>query len=168
MSDREKHDSDLAMYIGMAEAQADEIQSLRAKNKKLEGENRIKGEWIRTRQCPDHSGKWERGRCLQCEVESLRSEAKRSAKPRIVAAAVLTDDGVIHSMPPPHRHHHIVHAMNKVTSNGDQGAIHRGTQGFLMSDGNFVRRVPAVRIATEAGQVVRRTHPKRLFSEDLW
>lgn len=41
---------------------------------KAEAELRIKSEFIRTRQCPDHSGKWERGRCLQCEVERLSKE----------------------------------------------------------------------------------------------
>ena len=34
---------------------------------------RIKSEFLKTRQCPDHSGKWKRGRCLQCEIE--RAEA---------------------------------------------------------------------------------------------
>ena len=58
---------------------ADEIERLKAENEwlqsqldKSKAEARIKGEWIRSRQCPDHSGKWERGRCLQCEIEELR------------------------------------------------------------------------------------------------
>ncbi len=37
----------------------------------LQGELRIKSEFISTRQCPDHNGKWPRGRCLQCEIEQL-------------------------------------------------------------------------------------------------
>lgn len=49
-----------------AEAERDE---LRERSVKLEGEARIKGEFLSSRQCSDHNGKWERGRCLQCELE---------------------------------------------------------------------------------------------------
>ena len=42
-------------------------------------------------------------------------------------------------------------------------------QGFLLSDGTFCRREPAVRIATVAGQIIKKTPPhNKLFSEDLW
>ena len=43
---------------------------------KLQAENTIKSEFLSTRQCPDHSGKWERGRCLQCEIEQLQAHLK--------------------------------------------------------------------------------------------
>lgn len=39
----------------------------------------IKGEFLSSRQCADHSGKWERGRCLQCELEAARKDAERTA-----------------------------------------------------------------------------------------
>ncbi len=39
-------------------------------------ELRIKSEFLSSRQCPDHSGKWERGRCLQCEIETLTTEGR--------------------------------------------------------------------------------------------
>lgn len=41
---------------------------LRARDKQIE----VQTEFLRTRQCSDHNGKWERGRCLQCEIETLR------------------------------------------------------------------------------------------------
>lgn len=38
----------------------------------LELKLKTQDEFLRTRQCADHHGKWERGRCLQCEIEALR------------------------------------------------------------------------------------------------
>ncbi len=82
-----------------------------------------------------------------------------------VAAAVRTDDGLIHFMPPPHRHHHIVHALNR-----DIGGliVARGEQGFVMSDGTFASREEAGRCAVETGQIKVLAHPPKLYSEDLW
>ena len=56
---------------------------------KLSAENRIKTEWISTRQCPDHSGKWERGRCLQCELETALAEGRE--KDKLLAAWLESD-----------------------------------------------------------------------------
>lgn len=82
-----------------------------------------------------------------------------------IAAAILTDDGVVHSMPPPKRHHHILHAMN-----GNDGPliVARGEQGFLMSDGTFRDRRMAAVWALESGRIQRLQHPPNLYSEDLW
>lgn len=38
----------------------------------LKAKSRIQSEFLSSRQCPDHNGKWARGRCLQCENEALR------------------------------------------------------------------------------------------------
>jgi len=84
---------------------------------------------------------------------------------KAIAAAVKTDDGVVHFMPPPHRHHHTVHALNK-----HEGAliVAHGEQGFVMSDGTFACREEAGRCAVESGQIAAMRWPPRLFSEDLW
>lgn len=86
-----------------------------------------------------------------------------------VAAAVKTEDGVIHFMPPPHRHHHTVHALNR-PKNGVENdlIIAEGEQGFVMSDGTFANRVDAGIAAIEAGQIKSLAHPPNLYSEDLW
>ena len=49
----------------------------RKRAEKAERELAIKSEFLSSRQCPDHAGKWERGRCLQCEIERLRRELAR-------------------------------------------------------------------------------------------
>ena len=41
--------------------------------KRLKCELAIKSEFLSSRQCPDHSGKWPRGSCLQCEIEHLKA-----------------------------------------------------------------------------------------------
>lgn len=82
-----------------------------------------------------------------------------------IAAAVRTDDGLVHSMPPPHRHHHIVHAM----ALDDVPIIQaRGEQGFLMSDGQFADRETAGACAIRWGRIEKLQHPPKLYSEDLW
>lgn len=64
-------------YTGaMVGEAADLIESQQAEIAKLEGKTRIMGEFLRSRQCPDHSGKWKRGDCLQCEIERLTKIAK--------------------------------------------------------------------------------------------
>ena len=53
-------------------ASSTQLLSIRTRLAKAEAVLKIKDEFLRTRQCPDHSGKWERGRCLQCEIEQYR------------------------------------------------------------------------------------------------
>jgi len=90
-------------------------------------------------------------------------------KRRAIAAAVKTDDGVIHFMPPPHRHHHTVHALHRPQNGVENDLIEaRGEQGFVMSDGTFADRIEAGKAAIEAGQITALAHPPRLYSEDLW
>lgn len=81
----------------------------------------------------------------------------------VVAAAVRTDDWVIHFYPRPARHHNILHALHKAGARGI-----RGGQGFVMSDGSFAGRVEAGKCAIESGQIVELKHPPNLYSEDLW
>jgi hypothetical protein len=84
-----------------------------------------------------------------------------------VAAAVKTEDGVVHFMPAPCRHHHVVHALNNNLS--DEGVIvARGEQGFVMSDGTFASRSEAGQCAIQAGRIKQLAHPPYLYSEDLW
>ena len=83
----------------------------------------------------------------------------------IVAAAIKTPDGEVFTVPAPARHHHIIGKIREA----------RGTyptaseQGFLNSNGRFVRRAAAAMVAARAGQLKRGlTAPPRLYSEDLW
>jgi len=90
-------------------------------------------------------------------------------KLRAIAAAVRTDDGLIHFMPPPHRHHHTVHALHRPNNGVENDLIvARGEQGFVMSNGTFADRITAGKCAIESGQIKELSHPPRLFSEDLW
>jgi hypothetical protein len=85
---------------------------------------------------------------------------------RIVAAAIRTGDGLVHSLPPPARHHDLVHrlldAFNHPCAAEDE-------QGFLLSNGRFCRRKPAKRIARKAEQLLARaSNLDDLYSEDVW
>lgn len=86
-----------------------------------------------------------------------------------IAAAVKTEDGVIHFMPAPHRHHHTIHALNR-PQNGIENDIivARGEQGFVMSDGTFADRIEAGKEAIKYGLIEKLNHPPNLYSEDLW
>lgn len=86
---------------------------------------------------------------------------------RVVAAAILKLDGdEIVSLPPPARHHDLITLLTKRDGVYDW----RNEQGFLLSDGQFARRAPALIIAREAGQIVARCggDQTRLYSENLW
>lgn len=84
---------------------------------------------------------------------------------RIVAAAVHAY-GATWSLPRPARHHNVLWAIDAaglcaMTPGPD-------AQGFLTSDGRFVGRQEAARIAISAGQVEKVLPCGDLFSEDLW
>jgi len=90
-------------------------------------------------------------------------------KIKVIAAAIKTDDGVVHFLPSPHRHHHIVHALYRPQNGVENDLIvARGEQGFVMSDGTFADRIEAGKAAIGAGQINALSHPPRLYSEDLW
>lgn len=67
--------------------------------------------------------------------------------------------------PRPGRHSDIIRA---AAARGIETPVD-GEQGFLLSDGRFARRMPALTIARAAGQTLRETAPAHgLFSEDVW
>lgn len=90
---------------------------------------------------------------------------------RVVAAAIFVQGNqsrhdLILSMPPPARHSDIIRAAAAL---GMEVVFVQESQGFVLSDGRFVRRKPALEIAREAGQLLRETGPHiGLFSEDVW
>lgn len=57
----------------LVEAEA-KVAELDSRLKKQSAELEIKSDFIRSRQCSGHSGKWERGRCLQCEIEAAEAQ----------------------------------------------------------------------------------------------
>lgn len=83
--------------------------------------------------------------------------------PRIVAAAVISN-GLIISKPSPARHANILAAMPPRMAR----SVRPSGQGFLTDGGQFVGRADALAIAIEAGQLLRPTPHRELFSEDLW
>lgn len=81
---------------------------------------------------------------------------------KIISCAVTDYDGIIYSLPAPARHHHILNT---------HGGLAGCAQGFLTSEGKFVARDEAWRIAEAAKQIVRRGFGRDgewLFSENLW
>jgi hypothetical protein len=85
---------------------------------------------------------------------------------RIVAAAIRWM-GTTFSIPPPARHHSICIAMSEMGLPRD--SHHSDNQGFITSRGRWVSREEAVKIATSAGQILKKTGPDyMLFSEDVW
>lgn len=74
--------------------------------------------------------------------------------------------GVVMTLPAPARHHHVMWARHFVDGmkTGDNGI-----QGFLTTNGRFVDRAQALKIAAKRGQIVKK-HPweGELYSEDLW
>jgi len=84
---------------------------------------------------------------------------------RIVAAAC-TIYGVIISLPPPARHHTLLSHLTELRPDIPVGPE---AQGFLTSNGRYVARAEAARVAIEAGQIdASQLRAGRLFSEDLW
>ncbi len=90
---------------------------------------------------------------------------------RVVAAACRYGPLTL-SMPPPARHDTIMKAIHVL---GGEAMVRLGDQGFLLSDGTFAQRKPALIIATEAGQLVKNPEaqsspisPPSLYSEDMW
>ena len=87
--------------------------------------------------------------------------------PIVSMAAVKEADGKVYAEAPPARHHDVVHARYK---KGHAQGEH-DIQGFVLSDGTFVDRAAARKVAEVSGQALRfgKFHcPTELFSEDLW
>lgn len=93
---------------------------------------------------------------------------------RYIVAAAIKECGVICSMSRPARHGDVIRMM---ATAGFPIPIN-GRQGFLTSDGLFVGREDARKIAHEAGQIIARIigsdgvpykfEHRELFSEDVW
>ena len=87
--------------------------------------------------------------------------------PKVIAAAIKGDDGVIYHLDRPARHHDVGRHMiekghHKPFPGGDE-------QGFLLSNGEFASRIAARTCAIANGQLLKRagkTH--ELYSEDVW
>lgn len=85
---------------------------------------------------------------------------------RIDGVAILLDGGdCMIRLPAPARHHNLLRLAAEMRVDG----VHTGVQGFYTSRGEFVTREAAVEIASDAGQIIRKTAPEtHLFSEDIW
>lgn len=82
---------------------------------------------------------------------------------KIVAAAILGDDG-LWVLPAPNRHHNIIWHMAFVTDR--RRGYSEAVQGFVDADGKFLDRSQAAERALRLGQI---PEPKKyLYSEDLW
>lgn len=81
------------------------------------------------------------------------------------------DMDVIVSVERPGRHHHIIHTLARQGMDIPIGSKERGhIQGFVTSEGNFVDREQAYRLAKQNGQLPEdfRRSSGILYSEDLW
>lgn len=87
---------------------------------------------------------------------------------RIEAAAIVDINGKMWTLPPPKRHHDIIRLMRE--SGYDGPVSGEDQQGFLLNNGKFCRRKPALGVADKAGQLKdgKCIHPTLLFSEDMW
>jgi len=86
---------------------------------------------------------------------------------RIEMAAIRDINGKVWSVPRPGRHHHVIRLMRE---SGYTGPVNGpDMQGFVLSNGQFCRRIPAMRIAKKAGQLLGgKSIASVLTSEDLW
>lgn len=78
-------------------------------------------------------------------------------------------NGKIYSLEKPARHHDVIRMIAKENGVGVKGS---DTQGFLTSDGTFLNRRDAFKLASTNGQMLPRGPNEynggELFSEDLW
>ena len=87
---------------------------------------------------------------------------------RVEKAAIRTNEGQVFSVDPPMRHHDVIRVIRE---SGYDGPVGGDRQGFVLSNGRFVMRKAALRVAIKAGQVQRgKCHAPAvgLFSEDVW
>lgn len=84
--------------------------------------------------------------------------------PIITHVAIITKDGIVHSLPKPNRHHNILNLLNDI---GYSWPI-TGEQGFLTDTGIYLNRLDGAALALKNGQVKKLNSPPKLFSEDLW
>jgi len=104
--------------------------------------------------------------------QSMRGASEITEDLRVVAVAIQLY-GIVHMLPPPFRHYHVMQYMTQIY----RDTRIDGEQGFLLSDGRFARRAPAMLVARAAGQLIPRTDGyakgeissrRELYSEDVW
>lgn len=97
----------------------------------------------------------------------LADQIVREDALRVESAAIRGDDGNVYYLPRPARHHDVIQYMR---DQGYEGFVSGDRQGFMLSDGRFAWRKPALAVARRAGQLIREaTAPAHgLFSEDVW
>ena len=82
---------------------------------------------------------------------------------RIVSVAIRVN-GLIMSLPAPARHFHVLKAMPQQWAR----KVLPNQQGFMTDDGQWHGREASLAIARAAGQLLKPTTHRELFSEDLW
>lgn len=101
-------------------------------------------------------------RCDTCTRVLDAQHVKPCSPARLVAVAILGEDGTIHTLPAPARHHDVIRHLAR------QGRNAVGLeQGFLTDAGAFVRRSVGARLALASGQI-KGMRGSVLTSEDLW
>ena len=80
----------------------------------------------------------------------------------MITAVAIRVNNNIYSLPKPNRHG----ALFKYVK--ENLAIVDYEHGFMTSEGNFVGREEAAKMALECGQIKTLRHPGILYSEDLW
>lgn len=91
-----------------------------------------------------------------------------SSAMRVEKAAIRTNEGQVFAVDPPGRHHDVIRVIRE---SGYGGPVGGDRQGFVLSNGRFVMRKAALRVAIKAGQVqLDKCHAPGvgLFSEDVW
>ncbi|HVJ31591.1 MAG TPA: hypothetical protein VND94_00625 [Terriglobia bacterium] len=84
---------------------------------------------------------------------------------RIARVAIRTPDGYVWGKEQPMRHHDLIHDL----SEEGYSAADVSDQGFMTDSGRFVDRSEGLRIAIEAGQIVKKNgNENELYSEDMW
>jgi hypothetical protein len=70
-------------------------------------------------------------------------------------------------LPKPNRHHHVIRKIAQTNGKGIDGP---DIQGFYDSNGKFLNRKDALKVALHFGQVldVSKLRGDNLYSEDLW
>lgn len=78
--------------------------------------------------------------------------------------------GTTYSLPGPNRHHHVIQKI--VDETGAETVTSQGVdQGFLDSEGTYLTRWQALKVAVREGQLkgdALGSRLGRLFSEDVW
>lgn len=93
--------------------------------------------------------------------------SERAVAMKVKGAAIRHKNGRLWWRPPPMRHHNLIHL---IVQEGEFKQV-KGpdfSQGFVTTDGTFVTRDLAEKIARRAGQLTKPLIGSILTSEDLW